>query len=425
MSWRFLLTVQVIVTRADACKKCANHLEQWGFSMGQNVYVAGVGMDKFKKPGAHDPYEVMGARAITLALADAGLDLSQIQQAYASYIYGDSGCGQKVMTEVGLPGIPIFNVSNNCSSGSSAIFLARQAVESGLVDCALAYGFEEMQPGALGSNWDDRTSPAQYIFNALDTVRPPTTMGPPAAIMFGSAGAEYMEKYDATADLFAKVAVKTRRHAGKNPFALFTAPLTVEEVLESPIVFDNYLTRFMCCPPTCGAAAAVFVSETFAKKHGCNLDVFIAGQGMATDSETLFENARNVVGQEYSKRAAHIAYEQAGVSPNDVDVVELHDCFTPNEVVSYEALDLCQEGASTQFVEDGNNTYGGRVVVNPSGGLMSKGHPIGATGLAQCYELVSHLRGAAGDRQVENARIALQHNIGVPGAAVVTIYQRA
>jgi len=393
--------------------------------MSRKVYVAGVGMGKFKKPGAHDPYEVMGAEAIRLAIADAGVSLSDIEQAYASYVYGDSTCGQKVMYEVGLPGIPIFNVNNNCASGSSAIFLARQAVASGMVDCAMAYGFEEMQPGALVSAWDDRTNPGKDVFEALMKIRPDMPMGAGAHMLFGNAGAEYMETYGAKPELFAKVAVKTRRHAGKNPYSLFNTPLTVEEVMASPVVYGDYLTRFMCCPPTCGAAAAVFVSEAFAKKHGCNTDVFIAGQGMASDSETLYESARNVVGQEYGRRAAKIAYEQAGVGPEDIDLVELHDCFTPNEVVAYEGLGLCGEGEATKFVEDGDNTYGGRVVVNPSGGLMSKGHPLGATGLAQCFELVTHLRGNAGERQVEGARTALQHNIGVPGGAVVTVYQRS
>ncbi|NIB42417.1 lipid-transfer protein [Pseudomaricurvus alkylphenolicus] len=393
--------------------------------MSRKVYVAGIGMGKFKKPGAHDPYEVMGSQSVKLAIEDAGIQLGDVQQAYASYIYGDSACGQKVLYELGLPGIPIFNVNNNCSSGSSAIFLARQAVESGMVDCALAYGFEQMQTGALGSHWDDRTFAATDIFKALNDIRPLPAEGPPAAMLFGCAGEEYMQRYDAKADLFAKVAVKTRRHAGRNPYALFTDPLTVEEVMASPVVFGGFLTRFMCCPPTCGAAAAVFVSEDFAKKHGCNTEVFVAGQGMGTDNETLTESACNVVGYDYVRRAALTAYEQAGLGPEDVDVVELHDCFTPNEVISYESLGLCGEGEAMRFVDDGDNTYGGRVVVNPSGGLMSKGHPIGATGLAQCFELVTHLRGTAGDRQVENARVALQHNIGVPGAGVVTIYQRS
>jgi len=391
--------------------------------MANSAYVGGAAMVEFKKPGDHEPYEVMAGKAITAALKDAAIPLSKLQQAYASYIYGDSACGQAALYQVGYPGIPIFNVNNNCASGSSAIFLARQAVESGMVDCALAFGFEQMQPGALKAHWDDRFSPGRVALNALFKVRPNIEVGLGAPMLFGSAGFEYLETYDAKPELFAKVAVKSRRHAGANPFALFTKPLTVEDVMASPVVYGQSLHRLMCCPPTCGAAAVVIVSERFAKQNGVSNLVQIAGQGMATDTETLFKNARNVVGQDYARRAANIAYETAGIGPDDADVVELHDCFTPNEVVAYEALGLCGEGKATQFVDDGDNTYGGKVVVNPSGGLMSKGHPIGATGVAQCVELVWHLRGHAGKRQVEGARIALQHNIGVPGAAVVTVYK--
>jgi acetyl-CoA acetyltransferase len=320
----------------------------------------------------------------------------------------------------------VFNINNNCASGSSALYLARQAIQSGQAEIALAFGFEQMRSGALTSNWDDRTTPARETFEALMQARPIEDFNAPgAAIMFGSAGAEYMEAYGASAELFGKVAVKSRRHAANNPHALFTDPLDLEAVMASPVVFGGFLTRLMCCPPTCGAAAAVLVSESYARRHGCRADVRIAGQGMASDTKVIYDSARDVVGRDNTVRAARIACEQAGIGAQEVDVVELHDCFTPNEVLTYEALGLCGEGEATKFVEDGDNTYGGRVVVNPSGGLMSKGHPIGATGLAQCYELVSQLRGNAGKRQVEGARVALQHNIGVPGGAVVTVYQQA
>lgn len=393
--------------------------------MTRKAYVGGAAMIEFRKPGASDPYDVMGGNAVRAALADAGIGLDKVEQAYASYIYGDSACGQKALYEVGLPGIPIFNVNNNCSSGSSAIFLARQAVESGMADCVLAFGFEQMQPGALKAHWDDRVSPGRVVLNALFRSRPDTPGPGGAAMLFGSAGFEYLETYGATPDLFAKVAVKSRRHAAANPYALFTQPLTVDDVMASPVVYGDSLHRLMCCPPTCGAAAVLIVSEKFAKAHGIGRLVEIAGQGMATDTATLYDNARNVVGQDYGRRAAKIAYEAAGIGPEDADLVELHDCFTPNEVITYEALGLCGEGEATRFVEDGDNTYGGKVVVNPSGGLMSKGHPIGATGVAQCVELVWHLRGQADKRQVDGARVALQHNIGVPGAAVVTVYKAA
>jgi sterol carrier protein 2 len=198
--------------------------------------------------------------------------------------------------------------------------------------------------------------------------------------------------------------------------------MTLEDVMTAPELFP-YMTRFMACPPTCGAAAAILCSEEFATKHGIVGAVEIVGQAMTTDSEATRTDLINLVGAEMSARAANAVYEQAGIGPDGVDVVELHDCFTANEVISYEGLGLCPVGGAEKFILDGDNTYGGKFVVNPSGGLMSKGHPLGATGLAQCTELVWHLRGQAGDRQVENARVGLQHNIGLGGACVVTMYR--
>ena len=385
------------------------------------VIVAGVDMVKFAKPGQQKPYREMASKAIRGAVAEAGIDPSLIEQAYAGYIYGDSTCGQHALYDAFMTGIPVINVNNNCSSGSSALFMARQAVQSGAVECALAFGFEEMQPGALGSHWDDRESPFENFLDVLDKSEYPE--GPLALRCFGAAGHYYMEKYGASADLFAKVAVKTRNHAALNPNALFTSELTVEEVMAAPVLYMDYLTRLMCCPPTCGAGAAIICSGAFAKKHGIEHGVEIAAQAMATDTPATWNNPINLVGADMTRRAAQKVYEQAGIGVEDVDVVELHDCFTTNEVITYEGLGLCAEGEATAFVERGDNTYGGKFVVNPSGGLMSKGHPIGATGLAQCYELVNHLRDNAGQRQVPGARIALQHNLGLGGAAVVTMYR--
>jgi sterol carrier protein 2 len=386
-----------------------------------NALVAGVNMVKFAKPGQQKPYREMASTAIKSAVADAGIDPSLIEQAYGSYIYGDSTCAQHALYDAFMTGIPVINVNNNCSSGSSAIFMARQAVQSGAVECALAFGFEEMQPGALGSHWDDRESPFDNFLDVLDKAEYPKA--PLALRCFGAAGHEYMEKYGASADLFAKVAVKTRNHAALNPNALFTSELTVEDVMNAPVMYMNYLTRLMCCPPTCGAGAAVICSEAFAKQHDIEHGVEIVAQAMTTDTPATWDSAINLVGADMTRRAADKVYEQAGIGTEDVDVVELHDCFTVNEVITYEGLGLCGEGEATAFVEAGDNTYGGKFVVNPSGGLMSKGHPIGATGLAQCYELVNQLRGTAGQRQVPGARIGLQHNLGLGGAAVVTMYR--
>jgi acetyl-CoA acetyltransferase len=378
-------------------------------------------MVKFAKPGQQKPYREMASTAIKGAVAEAGIDPSLVEQAYGGYIYGDSTCAQHAFYDAFMTGIPVINVNNNCSSGSSAIFLARQAVQSGAVECALAFGFEEMQPGALGSHWDDRESPFDNFLTVLNDKGYPDA--PLALRCFGAAGHHYMEKYGASADLFAKVAVKTRNHAALNPNALFTSELTVEEVMSAPVVYMDYLTRLMCCPPTCGAGAAVICSEAFASRHGIANGVEILGQAMATDTPETWSDPINLIGADMTRRAAQKVYEQTGIGAQDVDVVELHDCFTVNEVVTYEGLGLCAEGEATAFVDKGDNTYGGKFVVNPSGGLMSKGHPIGATGLAQCYELVNQLRNNAGQRQVPGARVALQHNLGLGGAVVVTMYR--
>jgi len=387
-----------------------------------NAFVAGVHMVPFKKPGQQLPFREMGAEAILGAIKDAGLESRDIQQAYASYVYGDSGCGQHALYDALQSGIPVFNVNNACCSGSSALYLARQAVLSGQADCVLAFGFEEMQPGALKSTWDDREGAADRIESLLDTQG--IEAGPLAPRWFGAAGRQYLDTYDASSELFAQVAVKTRNHALANPYALFRTPITVEEVMASPQIYGGYLTKLMCCPPSCGAAAAILVSEAFAKKQGITHGVEIIAQSMATDTQSSWQDPMHAVGKDMVRRAANNVYEQAGVGPNDIDVIELHDCFTPNEVLSYENLGLCGEGEATQLVADGDNTYGGKWVINPSGGLMSKGHPIGATGLAQCTELVKQLRGQAEQRQVPEARIGLQHNIGLVAGAVLTLYRK-
>lgn len=388
------------------------------------VYVVGVGMTPFVKPGTEEPYYVMGAQATRLALTDAGIGYELIQQAYASFVYGDSTCGQRAFYEVGMTGIPVINVNNNCSSGSTALFLARQAVQAGVVDCALALGFEQMAKGALGAIFTDRPSPlegfirlAQETFGGKDV--------PMALLLFGAAGIEYQQKYGMRNETFARVSEKARRHAEHNERALFRNRVTVDEVLASPHYLGP-LTKLQCCPPTCGAAAAIVCSEKFARQHNLDTTVKIIGQAMTTDFPSTFQDQSMIkaVGYDMTVQAARQVYDQAGIGPEQVDVVELHDCFTTNEVITYEALGLTPPGTAEKFILDGDNTYGGKVVTNPSGGLLSKGHPLGATGLAQCAELVWQLRRQAGARQVENARIGLQHNIGLGGACVVTMYQR-
>lgn len=385
--------------------------------------VAGVGMVPFSTPSRSQTYDVMGEAAAKAALADAGIDYSRIEQAYVGHVYGDSTSGQAALYGLGQSGIPIVNVNNNCSTGSSALFLARQAVESGAADCALALGFEQMRRGALVQMWTDRPTPFDRFDTTMHSIQG-MSEAPVAAQYFGGAGAAYAEKHDLAPDTFARIAVKSRRHAANNPFAVFRDPVTLEEVLDSPHIFGP-LTRLQCCPPTCGAAAAVICSPAFAAKHGLSVDVQIRAQAMSTDLSSTFDDNDmvKVVGYDMAQAAADEVYEASGVSPEDIRVVELHDCFTANELLSYEALRLTPEGTAEKFIVDGDNTYGGRVVTNPSGGLLSKGHPLGATGLAQCAELVWQLRGQAGPRQVDDVNLALQHNIGLGGAAVVTLYE--
>ena len=390
------------------------------------VFVTGVGMIPFAKPGASAPYHLMAGQAARAALQDAGVDYSDIEQAYVGYVYGDSTCGQKALYGVGMTGIPIVNVNNNCSTGSTALFLARQAIASGAADCVLVLGFEQMSPGALGSVFTDRPAP----FDDFDAVTDRLVGKPeiPLALRyFGGAGLAHMEKYGTPLKAFAEIRAKASRHAVNNPLALFRKEVTAQDVLDAPMIWPGVMTRLMACPPTCGAAAAVLVSEAFAKKHGLRSDVFIAAQAMTTDRASTFEanDMMRLVGYEMSREAADKVYSQAGIGPDDLDVVELHDCFAHNELITYEALGLCPEGGADKFIRDGDNTYGGKVVTNPSGGLLSKGHPLGATGLAQCFELTQQLRGSAGARQVEGARTALQHNLGLGGACVVTLYQAA
>jgi sterol carrier protein 2 len=389
----------------------------------RKVCVIGVGMTKFHKPGQMD-YPALTKEAGEAALADAGVTYDEIEQAYAGYVYGDSTCGQRALYQLGLTGIPVFNVNNNCSTGSSALMLAYQAVGAGIAECVLALGFEKMEKGSLGSKFNDRTNPMDkhvMVMNDIQGFVP----APAPAQMFGGAGREHMQKYGTTARQLAMIAAKNRKHAVANERSQFREASTVDEILAAPMIFEP-LTKFQCCPTTDGAAAAVVCSEAFAKKHGIASPVTIESMAMVTDLPSTFEpkSMIKMVGWDMSKKAADTVYAESGYGPDDVDVIELHDCFSANELITYEALGLCDVGKAGQLIEEGQVTYGGDWVVNPSGGLLSKGHPLGATGLAQCFELNQQLRSKCESRQVEGATIALQHNLGLGGACVVAMYKR-
>lgn len=388
-----------------------------------STIVAGTGMTPFCTPANSPDYVKLAEAAVSEALKAAGLSYSALDQAYVGYVYGDSTAGQAALYPAGLTAIPIFNVNNNCATGSSALFLARQSIMSGAAECVLALGFEQMRRGALQSQWNDRTDPLERFLSVIDNRFGPSD-APMALRLFGGAALDYQERHGTPDDVFAAIVCKARRHAAGNPLAVFREPLSIEEVLASPRLYGP-LTRLQCCPPTCGAAAAILCSPDFARRHGISDDVRIAAQAVTTDAADSFvgDDLGATVGTGMTRRAAIQVYESRAIGPEDVDVVELHDCFTSNEVLSYEALGLVPEGGAERFIRDGDNSYGGQVVVNPSGGLLAKGHPLGATGLAQCHELFGQLRGSAGTRQVEGARLALAHNIGLGGACVVTLYE--
>lgn len=395
--------------------------------MSQNVIIAGVGMIPFKKPGQSETYDVMGGRAARAALDDAGIDYGLVQQAYASFVAGDSCSGQAALYHVGITGIPIVNVNNNCGSGSTAFALAAQAVKFGALDCAIAVGFEQMVPGAIEMNFTDRPIPVKRHEDGVARLCNLTEADmaiPPAVRMFGCQVDLVKEHYGVTDEDLALIAVKARRHAEFNENAIFRAPLTVEQVLAAPPLFRG-MRKLFACPPSCGAASVIVCSEAFAKRHGIRTDIQLIGTGWMSDRKGDFEgDPLDLMFRAVSRESALLAYKDAGVGPEDIDVVELHDCFTSNEAVLYAALGLCEMNEVGRFVREEQNSYGGKCVINPSGGLLSKGHPLGATGLAQITELVQQLRGESGMRQVNGAKTALQHNAGLGSAGFVHILQR-
>ena len=395
--------------------------------MGRKVFVVGVGMTKFEKPGAREgwDYPDMAKESGTRALADAGVPYESIEQACVGYVYGESTAGQRAVYQLGLTGVPVYNVNNNCSTGSTALMMAQQFVAGGLAECTLALGFEKMKSGSLkGAGFDDRANPMDKHMIQMMELRG-FEESPPAPQIFGNAGREHMERYGTTPEQFARIGEKNHRHSANNPYAQFQDVYSLEDIQAARMVHDP-LTKLQCSPTSDGSAAAVLCSEDFVREHGLqDQAIEIAGQAMVTDTPATFDGSMiNLVGADMSRKAGQQVFEQSGLSIDDVDVIELHDCFSTNELLTYEALGLAEEGKGGDLVDADATTYGGKVVVNPSGGLISKGHPLGATGLAQCSEITWQLRGIADARQVENASVGLQHNIGLGGAAVVTLYKQ-
>ncbi|XP_054576859.1 sterol carrier protein 2 isoform X3 [Eptesicus fuscus] len=349
----------------------------------RRVFVVGVGMTKFMKPGLENSrdYPDLAKEAGQKALADAQIPYSAVEQACIGYVYGDSTSGQRaIYHSLGLTGIPIINVNNNCSTGSTALFMARQLIQGGVADCVLALGFEKMEKGSLSVTYANRTNPIDKHMEVLIN-KYELSSAPFAPQMFGGAGKEHMEKYGTKVEHFAKIGWKNHKHSVNNPYSQFQKEYSLDEVMNSRKVFD-FLTVLQCCPTSDGAAAAILASEEFVQKYGLQSKaVEILAQEMMTDLPSSFEenSVIKMVGFDMSKEAARKCYEKSGLRPSDIDVIELHDCFSANELITYEALGLCPEGQGGKLVDRGDNTYGGKWVINPSGGLISKGHPLGAT----------------------------------------------
>ncbi|HTA13006.1 MAG TPA: lipid-transfer protein, partial [Solirubrobacteraceae bacterium] len=324
--------------------------------MSNRTFVIGVGMSKFDKPGTKEgDYPEWVLEAGTRALEDAGIPYDHIQQAYAGYCYGDSTYGQRAIYGLGLTGIPVVNVNNNCSTGSSALFLARQAVKGGLVDCALAVGFEKMERGSLGMKYTDRTPAMDKHMTRMFELRPPEP-SPFAPQMFGNAGRDHMERYGSTPEHYAWIGWKNHKHSVNNPYAQFQDEYTLADIKAAKMIHDP-LTKLQCSPTSDGAACAIVASERYVDDHGLwGKAIEIVGQSMVTDLSSTFDEGADcmtIVGSEMSRTAANAAYEEAEVAAYEVDVCELHDCFSANELITYEALGLCVQGGAGELVDAG------------------------------------------------------------------------
>jgi acetyl-CoA acyltransferase len=374
--------------------------------MAAEVFVAGVGMLKF---GRHPDKDVpeLGGEAALLALDDAGLGIQDVQFMAAGCLFqANAMVGQRILQQIGQTGIPVMNVANACATGSSAFREAWLHVASGECDVALAVGVEQMgKMGLLGGGGGSGIRTEGVIGSGL------------MPAVFGQAGMEHMRKYGTTQAQFAKVAVKNHHHSTKNPLSQYQVETPLEQVLGARVVaYPN--TLYMCCPTGDGAAAAVVVSAAKARQLGAKVKVLasVLTSDPWGERDLTFPDVSAL-----TRRAAKAAYDRAGVGPDDIDLVELHDCFATAELLHYENLGLCKDGEAGRLIDEGETAWGGRVPVNVSGGLLSKGHPLGATGVANIYEVTQHLRGTAGARQVEGAKIGLAHVIGLGSACTINV----
>ncbi len=376
----------------------------------RDVFVAGVGMLRFGRYPDRDVPD-LGGEAALIALKDAGLTIKDVEMLAAGCLFQSNAMvGQRILQEIGQTGIPVINVANACATGSTAFRQAWLGVASGEHEVALAVGVEQMgKMGLLGGGGGSGVRTEGVVGSGL------------MPAVFGQAGMEHMRKHGTTQEQFAKVAVKNHRHSTKNPLSQYQTEVSLEDVLGARMVaYPN--TLYMCCPTGDGAAAAVLVSPEKARQLGARVKVLASvltsdpwGERDLTlpDVSTLTRNA------------AQQAYEKAGVGPGDLDLIELHDCFATAEILHYENLGLCKDGEAGRLIDEGETAHGGRIPVNVSGGLLSKGHPLGATGVANVFEITMHLRGQAGARQVEGAKIGLAHVIGLGSACTIQVLAAA
>ena len=372
----------------------------------RDVFVIGVGMIKFGRYRDKDVHELAG-EAARLALADAGMTINDIElMASGNLIQAGNMIGQRIMQQIGQTGIPVVNVANACATGSTAFREAYFAVGCGEYEVAMAVGSEQMgKAGLLGGGGS-----GESVEGILGSGLMPA--------VFGMAGVEHMRTYGTTAEHFAKVSVKNHKHSVKNPLSQYQVEVSLEDVMNARMVaYPN--TLYMCCPTGDGAAAAIVCSEEMVKKFGRKA-VKVGCSVLTSDPWTPRDLTMPDVNT-LTRNAAKIAYDRAGIGPDDLDLIELHDCFATAELLHYENLGLCKEGEAGRAVDEGWFEHGGKTPVNVSGGLLSKGHPLGATGVANIYEVVTHLRGEAGDRQVPNAKIGMAHVIGLGSACTINI----
>jgi acetyl-CoA acetyltransferase len=376
-----------------------------------DVYILGVDMIKFGRfPDRTVPS--LGAEAALLALDDAGLTIQDMEALYCGNLGQSSGMvGQRILQEIGQTGMPVVNCANACATGATAFREAWTSIKAGLYDVVLAVGVEQMGKGLLGGTGAGKGIPKEGLLGS-------GTM--PA--VFAEAGMEHARKYGTTFEQFAKISVKNHHHSTMNPKAMYQIETPLEDVMNAEMIsYPN--SKLMCSVNVDGSAAAVLVSEKKAKELGMERVVKVKASILSSDPY----QERDLVMPDVNtctRKAAKEAYEMAGVGPEDIDLVELHDCFATAEMLHYENLGLCKDGDAGRMIDEGEVALGGRVPVNVSGGLLSKGHPLGATGIANIYEVSTHLRGEAGERQVEGAKLGLTHVIGLGSACGIHILEK-